>query len=253
MATITSQPKSNSWKAKPDAISGIPAGLEHLATIDSIFLKQKIDKLEMVVGWESKNRWKLVDPNTGEQIGKFKEESGCCMRQCCKSARAFKADIVDLSGNTIFKMDRPLHCMCICCTRACNGCCGQEITSLASTNQHLGQVEQESSCAVLPCLFDWKLVISDENRRPKYRLENNMCHLQCNCCCEDRYVFINDMNGQQVGTVTKKWRGFWTECCTVADSIHIAFPADASAADKANIISAVMLTDYNLWERSSNE
>ena len=134
MATITKQPKSSAWKAKPDALSGIPAGLEHLASLDSIYMKQKIEPLELVTGWQVKNRWKLFDPYTGEIIGKFKEESGCCMRQCCHNARAFKADIVDLEGNTIFKMDRPLHCNCICCTKACDGCCGQEITEQMKKN-----------------------------------------------------------------------------------------------------------------------
>lgn len=147
-----------------------------------------------------------------------------------------------------FKMDRPFHCTCYCCTDACSGFCGQEITTLTSTNRIIGRAVQEDSCHVLCCFLDWKLAIYDETNELKYRLEQNLCKATCCAECYDKQLILNDVNGNQVGLVTKLKRGFCVECCTPADNIHIQFPRDATAADKAGIISAVMLTDYNIWE-----
>ena len=113
MPVITKPPKSNAWKLKPNPIEGLYPGLEHLQGMDSIFMKQRIDTLEVLTGWQVKNKWKLADPVTGEMIAAFKEESDCCERQCCKNARSFKADITDSQGNVLFKMDRPWHCACM--------------------------------------------------------------------------------------------------------------------------------------------
>ena len=99
MPVITKPPKSNVWKSKPDAVEGLYPGLEYLQGMDSIFMKQKIDTLEVFTGWQVKNKWKLADPVTGDMIAAFREESDCCERQCCKNARGFKADITDSQGN----------------------------------------------------------------------------------------------------------------------------------------------------------
>ena len=133
-------------------------GLEHLQGLDSIFMKQRIDTLELFTGWQVQNKWKLSDPVTGDLIAAFKEDSECCQRQCCKNARAFKADISDSQGNVLFKMDRPFHCQCICCADACDGFCGQQITTLTSNNLVISRAVQESDCAC-PCWLDWKLAI----------------------------------------------------------------------------------------------
>ena len=147
-------------------------------------------------------------------------------------------------------MDRPFRCNCVCCTEACDGFLGQEIQTLSSNGQFLGKAVQESSCHFIVCCADWILTLHDDNNQPKYKLENNICKAICDCF-NDKYLYLNDLSGNQVGLVTKKYRGCCTECCTSADTIFIQFPKNASAADKANIISAVMLSDYNLWEQSS--
>ena len=118
-------------------------------------MKQRIDTLELFTGWQVQNKWKLSDPVTGDLIAAFKEDSECCQRQCCKNARAFKAAS---QGNVLFKMDRPFHCQCICCADACDGFCGQELTTLTSNNLVISRAVQESDCAC-PCWLDWKLAI----------------------------------------------------------------------------------------------
>lgn len=211
--------------------------------------------LEVITGWQVKNKFRLTDPNSGAVIGFFKEQSECCQRQCCKNARAFTASVVGENDQVIFKLDRPCHCECLCCPQACNGFCGQEITVLDGQNNRLSHITQiPTSC--ICCLSRWKLTIPDAAGNDKYRLENNICKATCcekasDCCCTDKYLYINDMSGNRLGEVVKKWRGCAVECCTPADALLITFPRDATAEDKAAIIAAVLLSDYNLWEKDS--
>jgi len=251
---VTSQPVK--WMIKPQSEVKCRPGLEILANMSSIHLKQKIDMLEVITGWQVKNKFRLTDPTTGAIIGFFKEESTCMQRQCCKNARTFQADVVGENDEVIFKLDRPCHCMCICCTSACDGFCGQEITVKDSNGNDLINIRQLSSNCWC-CCMEWILSIPDESGNEKYRLENNVCKATCcekfdNGCCSDKYLHINDSAGNRVGEVIKKWRGCATECCTPADSLLIEFPVDATPEDKASILGGVLLSDYNLWEQQNN-
>lgn len=247
----TTQPKSYQWMPKPQSDSSVPAGLEYIASLNSVHLKQKIDTLEVLTGWQVKNKFRLTDPATGQVIGLFKEESDCLQRNCCKNNRAFTAKIIDSQGATIFSLDRPLHCNCFCCPAANDGCCGQEITALDSSNQFLGKVTMKQQCAICVCCMDWMLNIAGEDGQVKWRLGNNLCSAIC-VCCDDKYLYVYDADGNQVSTVTKQWRGLATECCTPADSILVEFPAGMTVQEKATLIGAVLLSDYNLWEEQNN-
>lgn len=51
------------------------------------FIKQKIELLEVVTNFETKNRYNVFIRNpdgTTTFLYKAKEESGCCARNCCK-------------------------------------------------------------------------------------------------------------------------------------------------------------------------
>lgn len=237
---------------KPEGRSGVPAGLEYIDSLTSIHLKQKIDTLEVLTGWQVRNKFRLTDPTTGNVIGLFKEESDTCQRQCCKNNRAFTANIVDSEGQVIFSLDRPLHCNCFCCPQANDGCCGQEITSKDASGNQIGKVTMMQQCCIIPCMLDWMLNIADESGNVKWKLGNNICSATC-VCCNDRYLYVYDTDGNQCATVTKQWRGCMTECCTPADSILIEFPTGMTVREKATLIGAVLLSDYNLWEQQNNQ
>ena len=154
----------------------------------------------------------------------------------------------------MFKIERPFRCISLtCCPNACNESCNQEITVLDKSGQHLSRVKMiPTSC--FPCSEKWKLSIPDHKTgQQKYKLGNNLCKLQCceklsDCGCGDKYLYIYDNRGNKVGTVVKQWRGCLQESCTDADNLLITFPVDSWPEDKAAIIAAVLLSDYNVWE-----
>jgi hypothetical protein len=95
----------------------IPAGLEYLAQLNQILIKQKVELLEAFTGWETSNKYTVLNV-VGQPIFLAKEDSGCCTRQCCGPLRPFDMNIVDNLGNEVIHLTRHLRCdscLCPCC------------------------------------------------------------------------------------------------------------------------------------------
>jgi hypothetical protein len=62
--------------------------LEELKHATQAIIKQKLEIFEIISGCETQNRYYVYtkDPQTGNKnvLFKCKEESGCCMRFCCR-------------------------------------------------------------------------------------------------------------------------------------------------------------------------
>jgi len=69
-------------------------GMDVLAAVPAVFLKQKVETLEAMTGFETENRYKIKEyfPTTnhkGRDLFKAKEDSDCCARQFCGPSRPF--------------------------------------------------------------------------------------------------------------------------------------------------------------------
>ena len=110
-----------------------------------------------------------------------------------------------------------------------------------SNGQLLADITQDQNCR---CEF--ALTIRDgQHQQVRYKIANNVFAAVCNCCCNDRYLYVFDSNGQKVSTITKQWRGCATECCTPADALLIEFTPQMTVGDKAALICGVLLADYS--------
>jgi len=250
---VTKQPLQ--WANRP-APGNCAPGLEYFTGRPQIHLKQKIDVLESLIGWEQNNKFRITDPITGDVIGMFKEDSEVCHRQCCKNMREFKAQVLDAQGQIIFQLFRPFKCSCcngFCCAGSADGCCGaQQMDVMDSNGAVIGRIQQQDGCHGLgylgcACCIDWNIELSDARGHVRYTMRNDLCSLQCGC--DDKLLPIFDNSNNQTGKMTKKWRGCVTECCTIADALLIDFPADADESMKAVITAACLLSDYNIWEK----
>ena len=79
---------------RPQAIQGIPPGLEYLSLIDNLQVEQIPSLLEAFTGWDTNNKYVIKNGN-GEQVYYAFEETDTCMRICCGSRRSFTIHIVD--------------------------------------------------------------------------------------------------------------------------------------------------------------
>ena len=88
--------------------------MEYLAQVDQLLVKQKVEVLELMTGFETQNKYKILN-SMGQEVYKAKEESNCCARQCCGPIRPFGMEIKDNHGNEVIHLERPLACTsCFC-------------------------------------------------------------------------------------------------------------------------------------------
>ncbi|EPB68051.1 Scramblase [Ancylostoma ceylanicum] len=81
----------------PVPIEGVPPGLECLSMVDRIKIKQLVEIVEVISGFETKNKYALKNAS-GQQVYYAFEESDCCERVCCGPNRGFTIHIVDNYG-----------------------------------------------------------------------------------------------------------------------------------------------------------
>merc|ERR1712029_882699 len=66
----------------PAPIDGVPAGLEYLSQLDQLLVKQTVEMFEMFTGFETNNKYKVLN-SLGQECYKAVEESDFCSRQFC--------------------------------------------------------------------------------------------------------------------------------------------------------------------------
>ena len=104
----------NRFTATP---SQITRGLEYLATVDQLFIKQEVEVLEIITGFETANKYSVTD-QFGNLVFSISEESGCCNRFCCGPCRSFNIMIRDTQGQTVMQLVSPNYCTAWCCLRS---------------------------------------------------------------------------------------------------------------------------------------
>merc|ERR1711936_1037939 len=93
---------------------GCPPGLQYLSMVDQLLVKQKVEILEVMTGFETANKYKVLN-SVGQEVYKAKEDTDCCTRQCCGPARPFDMNITDNTGMEVIHLNRPLRCQSSCC------------------------------------------------------------------------------------------------------------------------------------------
>ena len=81
------------------------AGLEYLAMVDHLLIKQQVELLEAFTGWESCNKYRIFN-SMGQDVFYAKEDNDCCTRMCCGPGRPFEMEIVDNLGREVIHLGR---------------------------------------------------------------------------------------------------------------------------------------------------
>ena len=89
--------------------------------VDQLLIKQKVEVLEAFTGFESANKYKVLN-SLGQEVFSAKEDTDCCTRQCCGPGRPFEMNIVDNQMQEVLHLVRPLRCQACCFP-----CCLQEL------------------------------------------------------------------------------------------------------------------------------
>lgn len=206
----------------------------YLQNATSFHVKQKVELIEAILGWETGNKYSVSD-QAGNKIFYAGEESNLCLRQLCNAHRALTLTVKDVTGANVLVMDRALDCSCFC-----GACCPDKITVSTPSGQLLGTVDEEFS--LLNPLFS----IKNAAGSTVLKIEGPICAMSC---FGSSVVFqVQNMAGVAVGTISKEWGGIVREFFTDADTFHMSFPVDLDPAIKATCLGALFLIDYEYFE-----
>lgn len=236
--------QGGSWMQPPGQMAGVPPGLEYLTQLDQILAHQIVSLMEAFTGWETTNKYAIKN-SMGQQCYYAFEESGACMRQCCKANREFNMHIVNNHNQEVMKIYRPFKCCSGCCW--CAGCCdhcAQELVVESPPGTMIGRVKQLGT--------GWKLKFSVEDAHGNTQLIVNGPCCTCACCSDVEFPVMSNNEQQQVGMVSKQWTGFVKEAFTKADNFGITFPMDLDVKTKATLIGAMFLIDFMAFENDQN-
>lgn len=226
-----------SWMTAPSASPDCPAGLEYLLEVDQLLVKQQVEMLEAFTGFETNNKYKILN-SMGQQVYFAAEDTSCCARLCFKQQRPFTLRILDNQADEVLTLHRPIRC-----SSCWFPCCLQEVEVMDKTGQTIGWVKQA-----------WSVC------KPKYYIQtaqgdtvltiDGQC---CTCSCMGDVVFTVKAKEVEVGQITKQWTGLTKEVFTDADNFGVTFPKDLDVKVKATLLGAVFLIDFMYFESDSKD
>uniref|UniRef100_A0A6G1SJE9 Phospholipid scramblase n=1 Tax=Aceria tosichella TaxID=561515 RepID=A0A6G1SJE9_9ACAR len=212
----------------------------YLANATGFFVKQKLDLIQFIFGYEATNHYTIKDEE-GNKAFYVRETSDECSRQLCGKFRDFKLTVSDTSGQDVLIMDRELDRLC-CCPLLCSD---STIKVFTPSGLSLGSVVAHFS------LFHPVLSIKDA-------AGNHLLHVKGPCCpvswcCEPVVFDVENLDGVPIGTITKEWSGFFRETQTDAFNFSISFQQYLDPTIKAIMLAALFLIDYIYFEGKNNK
>ncbi|EYB93801.1 hypothetical protein Y032_0178g638 [Ancylostoma ceylanicum] len=230
---------------------GGDGGLDVLNTLDGLVVKQRVEMIEVLTTIDTNNKYDVYAPAGGLLFYAY-EQSNCLVRLCAGRRRPFTMHIVDSNGQEFITVRRRCKC-CFCLNDnetklfACCCCCREAIRVESPPGNEIGRVYQ--TCGTM-LRFD----ICDSSGRIARIVGPSFLGMGCCTCCFPNKVFkIYADDGTEIGTITKKFGGFFKELLTNADVFHVEFPVDLSVEGKSLLLSTVFLIDFVAFEENPKD
>ncbi|XP_041372993.1 phospholipid scramblase 2-like [Gigantopelta aegis] len=249
MSAVVTQPQAGAkgqefamMTAPPPTVvvpAGLPPGLAYLGAIEEVRVHQELELIEVLVGWEKNNRYKIC--NTSEQQFMYaKEDTDCCTRQVCGTARPFVMNITDNDGQNLIQLHRPFRCqgsMFWCC-------CLQEMEIHSPAGVPIATIKEIWTC------WTPRYKVFDMNGTPLFTILGECCY--CKCCSDVIFkVFHGEDESVETGQIIKHWGGC-REVFGGANDFSLRFPSGMDVLTKAILLGATFLIDFNYFEYSRN-
>jgi len=225
---------------------------DDIMAVKGIFVKQKIELLEVITGFETKNKYKVYEYNDGakgREMFKAKEESECCERQYCGAKRSFTMNITSKTTENLYlQFERPFAMECYC---ACRSMC--QVKDKDGTQ--LGQVYHPFNCC------QETLDIMSPKGELWYRITPGCCCSQpglvCQCpcpaCMEIHFPIYERDTDTVVGELMRHHPGCGKALASDADHFSLTFPEKSTFAQRASLFAAIFVFDFLLFESKEND
>ncbi|KAL4505487.1 hypothetical protein ABPG72_002549 [Tetrahymena utriculariae] len=259
------QPNANIQIPQNMIMVPIQDPLQKLANSQGIFIKQKLELLSALIGWQHENVYKVFQADVnGIQIGNnpmflCKEKSECMQRIFLKGdMRAFNMSITNetgtaLSGQTVstpfLALERPFKCTFFAYNRPVLNVYYVENGSKVL----FGYIKNPFQCCLLGC------EIYDANNQLKFVIKGKCCQLglicrgcPCNSCQQYEFT-VQSTTGQILTRLLKKSPGCLKSYISNCDDFSMGFPLNSMPQEKALLLSATIFLDYMYFENKETK
>ncbi|KAG8242724.1 hypothetical protein J6590_059968 [Homalodisca vitripennis] len=213
-----------------------PPGLEHLKVLRELSVKQGVEFVEILVGYETANRYAIKN-TTGQNLYFAYEKSNCLSRNALGHLRPFTIKVLDTTKVEVMRIKRRLACESCWCP-----CYLQKVEVFAPPKKLIGSVHQ--TCSVLCSSF----VVKNKKNVNVFRIKGPCCTYRI--CKNVNYKVVSEVGQKEIGSISKRWSGVLKESLTDADNFKVSFPLDLNVKMKATLLGAVFLIDYMYYENT---
>lgn len=230
----------------------MPSEIQPLESVTHLFIKQMVEVTEILMGFETKNKYEIVN-GKNERLYYAVETTNYCLVCCCKTTRPFKFNVLDYTGKQVMKIQRDCTCTSCCCCCNCQLCCCglfnySKVNIKLADDTLLGQITEGCS------IFTPNYNVKNGDKVKKLTINGPSCAFCCNCKLLGNVEFeIHSVDGnkEQCGRISKEFDGFndiITRGRSDADNYGISFPVDMDPMMKATLLGAVLLIDFEYFE-----
>jgi hypothetical protein len=204
-----------------------------LATCREVVVKQRVERMEVLAGYECSNRYLFYDKQSGVEIGGADESSGgvggFLSRAFLGPARPLNIDMTDPGQGAWLEARRPFKLLAFV---------APPTMAVHSNDGLLGTVTRV-----------WPLVL---RRRYRISVANQFDGgLTIDGSLFRPWSFPVEKNGRPVACIQKKWSGAGRELFTDADTFLVRFEDPGlNAAERRLLVAASIAIDFDFFERS---
>ena len=197
--------------------------MQSLEAVKGLVVSQKKEWGEIVTGFESKNRYVVLDPSDGELYMAVEEDGSMLLRWFLKALRPFEIAIVRFDKQPVISVKRPFRFYF------------HELQVYGLSGTLLGSIKRKFS--FLRRIYS----VMDPQGRQKFQLFGPILH---------PWTFEIRDDIREHGKITKKWTGLLKEGFTDADNFGVTFPGNWPVEQKAVLLGAVFLIDFVHFENT---
>lgn len=199
-----------------------------LATRPRLFIRQRKEWTEILVDWETRNQYAVLDEG-GSELGRIAERAGgigaFLRRGILRSHRGFEIAVTDAAGQPLLQLSRGFFLLF------------SDLEVRAADSRPLGRVRRRFG------LLYKRYDLEDEHDRVFARVQSPRWRL---------WTFpVHGEEGAREAVISKRWGGLLREAFSDADTFGVDFGQGPwSPPERAVIFAAAVSIDFDFFENN---
>jgi len=206
--------------------SGLQGNFNSLCSFPYVQIKQKVESMEVLSGFETSNQYAVLDPQ-GNLLMKCNEKSSMLSKLALGTGRSMDIKITDCSGSPMMNITRPFKLY------------HKTVTINDASGKLIGSVLKKF--AIGKTIFH----VMNGQEQQIFTIRGGAFITMGT----SRKFSIMNSQGTEVGHIQKEWAGVMKEAFTDADNFSIHFPASCDGETRAILIAATLFIDLSHFEK----